>query len=192
MPSKSKIVKKNRLDIFSLVLLASLVAGFSALLGLIIIYTQRQAPLQPATQRIVASKGEPAFTQSTTANNSATSSAAQPGSNKISTSGSTAINLVAPGGDFVSSHHIYQSTMLVSVCNTTPGATCNITFTDVSTGTQKSLGQRTADQGGSVYWNNWTPLSIGLYPGTWHIQATAAIDGQSKSTADATDLQVSA
>jgi cytoskeletal protein RodZ len=137
------------------------------------------------------SKGEP-VADSPSSNNTAGStdneSTAQPGDQKSSTSGSVAATLLAPSGDFVSSHHVSSSTTLVSVCNTTPGATCQIKFSD---GSQTiSLPAQTADRGGSAYWDNWTPAQYGITAGSWKITAYATLNGQTKSSQDSLELAV--
>ncbi len=101
----------------------------------------------------------------------------------------TSATLLTPSGDFVSAHHVSLDTSLVSVCNTTSGATCAINFTN---GSQTlSLATQMTDAGGSTYWNSWTPRSLSLTPGTWSIQAVANLNGQTKSASDALQLVVS-
>lgn len=112
------------------------------------------------------------------------------------TSGSSTTSntyLQAPAGDFVSDHHPNLSgspapNTLTSVCSTTPGATCYITFTQGST--VKSLTKQIADAGGGVYWSNYSLQSVGLTTGTWKVQAIASLNGQTKTTDDAMDLTV--
>lgn len=111
-------------------------------------------------------------------------------SNQENSTTSSQATLVAPFGDFVSAHQVHLSSPLVSVCNTTPGAKCQITFTS-GDGTKKLLSAETTDSNGSVYWNNWTPASIGLTPGTWTVQATAILSSQTKSAQDAMNIMVS-
>lgn len=140
-----------------------------------------------------STKGEPAplTTNSGSSSKSQTSGGvqAQPGDSKSDSGGSATSELLTPTGDFVSSHHVSLTTSIVSVCNTTPGAKCNITFNDGS-GTIKSLPVQTTDRGGSSYWNGWTPESIGLTAGSWQISATATLNGITKSAQDALRLTV--
>jgi len=75
-----------------------------------------------------------------------------------------------------------------SVCNTSPGATCQITFT--SNGVTKSLASEQADSTGAAYWNNWTLQSIGLTEGSWTITATATLNGQTSHVTDPINLKV--
>jgi hypothetical protein len=103
-------------------------------------------------------------------------------------SASSAVNLVAPTGNFVSAHHISVSTNISSVCNTTPGASCKITFTKA--GTTRAVALKATDSNGSAYWNNWSPASVGITAGSWHVQAVATLNGQTKSTEDALLLEV--
>jgi hypothetical protein len=98
-------------------------------------------------------------------------------------------SLVVPSGDFVSAHHVSLSTTIASVCNTTPAASCSITFTNGSL--TKSLPATTVDSNGAAYWDNWTPEGIGLTAGTWQIQAVATLGDQSKNASDASSLVVS-
>ncbi|HKR82361.1 MAG TPA: hypothetical protein VJR27_05195 [Candidatus Saccharimonadales bacterium] len=96
--------------------------------------------------------------------------------------------LQQPQGNFVSSHvNVPANATEQSVCTTTPGATCVITFT--SNGTTKSLPSQATDRGGSAYWT-WTPQSIGLTTGIWTVTASATLNGQTQSTTDATPLKV--
>lgn len=115
----------------------------------------------------------------------------QPSSQKESqSSGATA--LITPNGQFVSNHNpslsgskeMYSES---SVCNTTPGATCFITFTMGST--VKKLEAREANTNGAVFWE-WDIKSAGLSEGTWTVTATATLNGSTKSTQDSQNLQV--
>jgi hypothetical protein len=104
------------------------------------------------------------------------------------------IKAVVPTGDFVSNHHPNLSgspapNTMTSVCTTTPGASCKISFTNTSTGVVKSLPSQTTDAGGSTYWG-WKLQDIGLSAGTWKIQATAGSGDQAKVATDPMDLVV--
>lgn len=109
-------------------------------------------------------------------------------------SNSSTVTLIQPFGSFVSNHHPNLSgypapNILSSVCNTTPGAYCEITFT--SGGITKYLQKKVTDSGGAAYWNNWSVQSIGLTEGSWHIQAIASLNGQTKSSTDPMELIIS-
>jgi hypothetical protein len=112
-------------------------------------------------------------------------------SSSSSTSTTTTAALIAPYGTFVSNHRPGQNgspTTEQSVCTTTPGATCNITFTN-SAGVVKSLGAQTVGSDGTASWN-WNVTGSDLAAGSWKVAATATLNGQSKATADATTLEI--
>jgi hypothetical protein len=111
-----------------------------------------------------------------------------------STSGSAAP--VDPSGDFVSNHTPDLSgspypSQEISVCNTTPGASCTITFTMGST--VRTLAAQVADANGSTSWT-WNVTqdngSSGFAQGDWQITATATLNGQTASTTDNRALDV--
>jgi cytoskeletal protein RodZ len=104
----------------------------------------------------------------------------------------TTAKLIAPTGTFVSNHHPNLGGSPApneeqSTCNTTPGATCQISFT--YNGITKTLPAQTADSGGATYWT-WTLQDIGLTQGSWHIQATASLNGTTLTASDALTLEV--
>lgn len=98
-------------------------------------------------------------------------------------------NLIAPSGSFVSNHSpsLSNSPGMESVCVTTPGAACTITFT--KDGIIKTLESRVADTNGTVVWA-WNIAKAGFDTGGWNIAATATLDGQAKSTNDLKNLEV--
>jgi len=100
----------------------------------------------------------------------------------------------APTGQFVSSHTAslnsssnFGVTTEDSVCNTSAGATCEITFTQ--NGVTKSLGKKTVDGSGAAYWSGWK-IADYLTSGTWKITATASLNGQTTSTTDVNNLVI--
>lgn len=127
-------------------------------------------------------------------------SSIKPGSSSVTSSNgngagssSTVNYLSTPTGDFVSDHHPNLSgspapNTLTSVCSSTPGASCYITFTQGSI--VKSLPVQTLDAGGGTYWN-WKLQDVGLTAGDWKIQAIVSLNGQTKTADDAMDLTVS-
>ncbi|HSW98361.1 MAG TPA: hypothetical protein VLF71_00835 [Candidatus Saccharimonadales bacterium] len=105
--------------------------------------------------------------------------------------GSTA-TLTAPQGNFVSNHHpnlggTPAPNSEQSVCNTTPGAICEIIFT--KDGVTKSLQPQTADSGGAAYWS-WKLQDVGLTAGSWHVSAQSTLGSQNKTADDAITLEV--
>jgi hypothetical protein len=130
-------------------------------------------------------KGEPGSDSQTSAGNEQGES--DSGSDK--TTGSST-ELLKPSGQFVSNHKPGQNGSPVSeqsVCNTTPGATCEIRFQKGSV--IKSLPSHTADAGGAAYWT-WTPDEVGLTAGNWTVTAVASLNGKSLSSADSLALEV--
>jgi len=97
---------------------------------------------------------------------------------------SAATSLTVPFGDFVSNHKAASGDVEYSVCNTTPGATCYIEFTQGTT--IKKLDVETADNTGAASWS-WT---VNLGSGSWAINAVASLNGQTKSTTDSRQLVV--
>jgi hypothetical protein len=137
-------------------------------------------------------KGEPQTSNSSTR---PATDASQPGDTKSNSGASSVANLIAPTGDFVSAHGTSEhpiplSATLASVCNTTPGVSCKITFT-APDGTTKALSSQITDRGGSAYWNSWTPANIGLSAGTWQVKAVVTSGSQTKTATDAMELVVS-
>lgn len=125
------------------------------------------------------------------AGTTAGSSANQDKSNP--TGGSTNATLIAPTGTFVSNHHPNLGgqpapNKMSSNCTTTPGASCQISFTLGST--TKSLPSKTTDAEGSAYWENWTLQSIGLTQGNWAVKATATLGDKTSSATDGQELVV--
>jgi hypothetical protein len=107
-------------------------------------------------------------------------------------SGQTA-KLVEPYGNFVSNHHPNLDgspapSVMQSICTTTPGALCTISFT--KDGVTKSLPEQRTDSGGAAYWN-WNLQDVGLSEGSWQIQAKATLGSQTASAQDAINLEVS-
>jgi cytoskeletal protein RodZ len=182
----------------SLVLALILVLGLIALCCFVMLYAHKHRNTQTTntaqTTPTVSDKGQTdqPSSVSSSSNPAPTNTSSQPGDTKSNVGGATDATLLAPtASNFVSAHHVNMSTPIASVCNTTPGVTCQIIFTNSSNGSIKKLSAQTTDRGGSAYWNNWTPASIGLTPGMWQIQAMATLGGQTKSANDATPLEVS-
>lgn len=97
---------------------------------------------------------------------------------------------ITPYGNFVSNHNPTLSGSLSneeSVCNTTPGAICYITFTQ--NGVIKKLPAETADSNGSVFWT-WNVGSAGFTTGNWQITAYATLNEQTVSAQDKIELNV--
>ncbi len=136
-------------------------------------------------------KGEPATSSQSTGNNTSSANGTTPPANssdKSSPNGS-GVELQTPTGTFVSSHTVSTSSNISSACSSTPGATCIISFSN-DNGSTISLAKEVTDPSGAAYWDSWSPKSIGLTSGTWHISAIASLSGQSKSATDSRDMVV--
>ena len=117
-------------------------------------------------------------------------------STEKSTSGNTVqpatVELKAPNGSFVSNHKPSlggndSPSSEQSMCNTTPGATCEIVFTNGSD--TKILSAQTADSSGVVYWN-WDVKNAHFSVGSWKITAIAKLNDKTLSTSDQLNLDV--
>jgi cytoskeletal protein RodZ len=127
-------------------------------------------------------------TSTTTAPSGSSSTSSKEG--PTSSTSTTSAPLVAPEGSFVSNHHPGQNgspTTEVSVCNTTPGATCYIQFTNGSY--TRTLASQIADSEGTVTWN-WDVSNPAFPAGSWQITAIATLNGQTKTTSDSQTLEV--
>lgn len=122
--------------------------------------------------------------------NGITSSGKEPGSggSTDTTTPPTASNPPAiPQGQFVSAHQVPLAAPVESVCATSAGASCQITFTK-DDGTMKSLPAQTTDSNGNTHWS-WT-VSTYLTAGTWTIKAVATQSNMTSTATDATKLVV--
>ena len=132
-----------------------------------------------------STKGEPTSSSQNQSGNTQTSGDTK--NNGTNTSGV----LIAPlsTSTFVSAHYnVKVSANLSSTCTTTPGATCQISFT--KDGESHSLPAETTDAGGTAYWNNWQPQDYGLTPGSWTVTAIAKLGSQTMSTEDSLKLEL--
>lgn len=101
--------------------------------------------------------------------------------------------LVPPTGTFVSNHTPNLSgapapNSMHSDCTTTPGATCQISFTRTD-GKVKTLPTQTTDSAGAAYWS-WTLQEVGLDAGSWTVEAKATLNNKAETAKDSTILEV--
>lgn len=191
--------KRRLKNIFLLpgfVLLALVIFAGLELLGVTRVFHKNNSPVthiigKPDTAGGGTQNSQKGEAAPATSSNS--SSTPQPGDNKSNTDGTTTV-LLAPSGNFVSNHHPNLGgspapDTMTSVCDTTPGATCTITF--IKDGITKTLSAQSTDRSGSAFWNNWSLAVIGLTAGSWKVQAVAMLDGQTKTTTDPMSLEVS-
>jgi hypothetical protein len=99
----------------------------------------------------------------------------------------TSATLKAPYGTFVSNHHPDANSSEESVCNSTPGASCIIKFTQGNV--VKTLSAQAVDGSGTTYWS-WNVKQAGLTSGSWTVTAVANLNGQTKSTQDSLALEI--
>ena len=93
---------------------------------------------------------------------------------------SNAVNLKSPSGTFANVYIVTNADEeMSSTCNTSPEATCQIIFQNENK--TVSLQAKKADGKGNVLWA-WTPKSIGMTSGIWHIEAISVLDNQTKVT----------
>jgi hypothetical protein len=140
------------------------------------------------------SAGEPTTQKSTpaTTSTSASQDKQQTTSNPTPASSNLKGTVLAPFGTFVSNHQPNLSgspapNSMQSVCQTTPGAVCKISFNQVTT--TKSLDPKVTDSNGIASWS-WRLQDVGLTQGTWEIAATASSADQSQTTTDSIKLTV--
>jgi hypothetical protein len=138
-------------------------------------------------------KGEPPTNNSNPPSANTQQPNAQTGDGK-NESPDPAIHLETPTGNFVSNHRPSLSANATmneeqSVCNTTPGATCQIKFTKGNI--TKTLPLQITDRGGATYWS-WKiqDKDIGLSTGSWQIQAVATLGNQTQTASDSLNLEV--
>lgn len=157
--------------------------------------THKPAPSVTASEN-TKGEGTPTVSKTPSSTPTAASSASstQPGDQKNATSGAVSTSLLMPTGDFVSAHGksdqpLPSNALISSVCNTTPGASCKVTFTS-SDGTVKNLPAQITDRGGSTYWNGWKLSDYGITSGSWKIEAIATQGSETKVAMDALPLEV--
>ncbi len=105
---------------------------------------------------------------------------------------SPVVELKTPSGSFVSNHRPSLSGSSApsteqSVCNTTPGASCEITFK--KGGETKSLMPQPADSEGNVYWS-WDVQQAGFSAGAWKVTAIAKLGDKIQTTVDQLEFEV--
>jgi cytoskeletal protein RodZ len=180
----AKINKKKWLISAAIILVAGAALWYFAI-------RTPNAKLHPQTPTQAGGSAEIQKGQAVAQSKPATVDSSQPGDSKNSTNPTSSTVLLVPFGNFVSNHKPGQNNSPLaetSVCNTSPGASCQIVFT--KGGLTKSLPAQTTDRAGSTFWNDWTPTSIGLTTGSWQVQAKATLGSQSKTATDQIPLEI--
>ena len=94
-----------------------------------------------------------------------------------------------PSGTFVSNHFVSLTsyTSQNSVCHTSPGTKCTITFSQGST--TRSLPAKQTDANGNTSWD-WDVKELGLTAGIWTITVKATNGKYTSTTVDQINLEV--
>ena len=176
-----KIYRKHILITLGIVALLAAVAA--------VMYYSRPYHKKIATIPSSTSVGSPVNAPPSSQNSNGNNSSQSSGSNASASEPSQA-TLITPWGNFVSNHHPGEGgspSSETSTCNTTPGATCYIRFTN---GTKtRNLGSKIANANGAVIWN-WDVNAAGFSSGSWQVTAIATLNGQTKSANDSLALLV--
>lgn len=191
--SHMKIKKSNHKKV--LVMSAIAIVIIAACIGVYALYKARhQSPsngyYNPKTA--TPTTNVPVTTKKPGQSEGSINSAAPGGSTPATPSIDPSIVPSSPVGTFVSNHSPNLSgnpapNTETSACTTTPGAKCEIIFSQGNL--TKTLQAQTTDAYGNTSWN-WTLQSIGITEGTWKITAVATNGSNQTSAADATNLQV--
>ena len=101
-------------------------------------------------------------------------------------------SLITPYGTFVSNHHPNLDgspapSQEQSTCQTSPGASCYITFSN--NGVVKTLAAQNTGNDGVAIWN-WDISKAGLTEGAWEINVIASLNGATKTANDSMQLEV--
>jgi hypothetical protein len=181
--SKTKSTPKSKLILVALLVVLIAIAGY-------VTYSHYHKSGNIIPSKTSGSTAKPSSKSSSTSSSSTTAS--QPSSAKSSPPPAPASGAgpIQPTGPFVSNNTPGQNgapTTEVSVCNTTPGASCYIEFTNG--GITKKLTSQTTDSNGAAGWS-WDIKDAGLTSGSWKITAIASYNGQSSSASDPVNLEV--
>ncbi|MGH7156938.1 MAG: hypothetical protein ACREGG_02410 [Candidatus Saccharimonadales bacterium] len=191
--------KKSRLN--KKIILASTIVALIVVIAILELTNTTHLFHKQKVPAVIPSHSNSATTpknnQSTAQSGSLTPSTPATTKSSSSTGGSNAA-LVAPFGDFVSNHNPGAldsngnptPTSETSVCDTTPGATCYIKFTNTDGGQTTQLASQTVNGDGSTSWYWDATTDAHLTKGQWRVTAIATLNGQSKSTDDPTNLTI--
>ncbi len=150
------------------------------------VFTNTKVTKQTSSSKQAPKKSNTQTSQPTQTKTTPTTPSSGSSSNNQST-------LITPYGNFVSDHTPNlggspHPNLMSSVCTTTPGAHCQISFTNGSI--TKYLASQAVDSKGSTYWT-WYLQDIGLSTGDWTIKATATLNSQTETAVDPLVLKVS-
>jgi hypothetical protein len=186
-----KNISRKYLFLSAIVVIAIIVAGLEVTNTTHIFHKQKPSPVIPT--KISATKPTSPSKKGTSDKSAGASTGSPATGNKQGTTSNSQAALIAPFGTFVSNHKPGQNgapTSEQSICNTTPGASCFIQFTNGSV--VKILAPQVAGSDGSTFWS-WDSKdasSIGLTPGSWKVSAVASLNGQTKTSDDSIPLEI--
>ena len=187
--NKSRMSKRNRLlgAAIGLIILVLLVLELTNTTH--IFHKQSVPPVIPAH----TNSGSPINSSSSNSATSGDSSSGAASDNTPLPADTSDHTLVTPVGNFVSNHFPGQNgapTTEASVCNTSPGATCYIKFTNTSTNQTTQLASQVANAQGQTSWYWDVSNDAHLTSGKWKVTAVATLNGQTKTADDALNLTI--
>ena len=176
-----------------LIILSVLVVAGSLVFAYKYSSAKPKLPTSTTTHHISTPTSTTGKSKAASKGSSTTSSNSQTNSTTVSPSPpSTKQSLIPPFGSFVSNHSPSLSNSSqsyeLSSCETTPGSSCYIQFTDNS-GAKIDLPSETTNSQGVTSWS-WYVGNKGFTAGSWRIEAIATLNGQTKSTVDSKSLNV--
>jgi hypothetical protein len=173
---------KKKLFFVPLLIILLIVASFSVIHLRSVHKAQKTSGSIPTAKKVDTRVKKSSNTSSNTGSSSESTTAVN--NQKMPGAVAASGTLVAPSGSFVSNHHPGKngtSSQVESVCTTTPGATCFISFE--KDGVVKKLDEQTVDGSGSAIWD-WDTKGGTLSSGNWQITAVASLNGETKTTVD--------
>jgi cytoskeletal protein RodZ len=196
MKTQKKHKSRKHNEHFSLWLLAILIVLVGLVVAGVLAYSHYRSHKPNSSNRSQSAgtttepfkSGSPTQSSGSTTTNNSSGSSSSTTSTGSSTSTPTTVNVITPWGNFVSNLNPSNNSpenQEESVCNSSPGVTCTITFTQGSK-TITLLQPKTTNADGAAYWGPWTASQVGLTSGDWQINATASSGNQSKSASGGT------
>ena len=175
-----KKASKNNKRIISTVVIVVLLAVITVVLA-IYLPKSKTTTTNPQTNN-----------SNSTTNDSGATSSPKGGSQTTPTTINSDITPREPTGTFISNHHPNLSGSPApntesSTCTTTPGANCEIRFTNGNI--TKSLDIKKTDSNGNASWD-WSLNDIGLTAGEWSVTAIAINGSKTATATDSVPLSV--
>lgn len=182
--------KSLAVPVAAVVIIAAVLAGLEATDTTHLFHSPSTPPVIPSTTPANQSANQPDKPANSDSSGQNTAPAPRKTPAKNSASDTEGLPLYMPYGAFISNHRPGQDgspTSETSVCNTTPGATCYISFSN-GTITTKLPAQKT-NSSGVTYWY-WDVNKAHLGAGSWQVTAVASLGGQTKKTKDPQPLTI--